>query len=152
MIIDNLSNANTYFSLHPLFKKAFEYLNTLDLKQLEAGSTQLQDDALKVSVIKTKMKTKLEAKLETHQKYIDIQIPIEQKETFGWRSLSNLKDSEKEYDPVNDIEFFNDEPSTYFTLLPGEFAIFFPEDGHAPLIGKGDTKKIIVKIAVNPSI
>jgi len=35
MIIDNLSNANTYFSLHPLFKKAFEYLNTLDLKQLE---------------------------------------------------------------------------------------------------------------------
>ena len=45
-------------------------------------------------------------------------------------------------------EFFNDAPSTYFTILPGEFAIFFPGDGHAPLIGEGETKKIIIKVAV----
>ena len=148
MVVDHLSNATLYFSLHPLFKKAFEFLKTLDMKQVEIGTTQLEGDALKVSVTKAKMKTKAEAKLETHQKYIDIQIPIEQKETFGWRSSMNLKNSVNGYDVTNDIEFFDDEPSTYFTLLPDEFAIFFPNDAHAPLIGENDTKKIIVKIAV----
>lgn len=148
MVVDNLSNAKHYFSLHPLFEKAFEYLKTQDLNQIETSSIQLKGDSLKVSVIETKMKTKSEAKLETHQQYIDIQIPLQQKETFGWRSIAGLIYSAKGYDAKNDIEFFNDEPSTYFTLLPGEFAIFFPEDGHAPLIGEGYTKKIIFKIAI----
>ena len=26
MVIDNLSNATIYFSLHPLFKKAFDFI------------------------------------------------------------------------------------------------------------------------------
>jgi beta-galactosidase beta subunit len=33
-------------------------------------------------------------------------------------------------------------------VQPGEFVIFSPEDGHAPLIGEGATKKIILKVAV----
>ncbi len=148
MVIDNLSNATIYFSLHPLFKKAFDFIKTQDIEKIEPGSTQLEGDSLKVSVSETKMKTKSEAKLEIHQKYIDIQIPIKQKETFGWSSSTHLKNSVKGYDAINDIEFFNDAPSTYFTILPGEFAIFFPGDGHAPLIGEEETKKIIIKVAV----
>ena len=34
------------------------------------------------------------------------------------------------------------------TLVPGEFIIFSPEDGHAPLIGEGEIKKIIIKVVV----
>ncbi|PIZ99843.1 MAG: YhcH/YjgK/YiaL family protein, partial [Candidatus Levybacteria bacterium CG_4_10_14_0_2_um_filter_35_8] len=31
------------------------------------------------------------------------------------------------------------------------FCIFFPEDAHAPLVGKGQVRKVIFKVAVNPA-
>ena len=31
----------------------------------------------------------------------------------------------------------NDTPDTFFQLTDGQFAIFFPEDVHAPMIGEG---------------
>jgi biofilm protein TabA len=34
----------------------------------------------------------------------------------------------------------------YFELTDGQFAIFFPEDVHAPMIADGVIKKLIVKV------
>ncbi len=148
MIIDNLVNAARYFQLHPLFEKAFDYLNQLDLDEVETGTTEIEGNQLKVSVVETKLKPETEARLETHQKYIDIQIPLSCAESYGWRSLSSLRDSETGYHEANDIEFYHDRPTTWITLQPGEFVIFTPEDGHAPLVGEGNIRKIIIKIAV----
>jgi biofilm protein TabA len=35
---------------------------------------------------------------------------------------------------------------TYVTVKPGMFAIFFPQDGHAPGITPDGVKKVIVKV------
>jgi YhcH/YjgK/YiaL family protein len=148
MIVDNLANAANYFSLHPLFEKAFEYISALDLEKAVTGSTEIEGTELRASVVEAALKPVTEAKLETHKKFIDIQIPVTRGETFGWKSLSTLTSSVSGYNEVNDIEFYSDAPSAYVTLLPGEFVIFSPEDGHAPLIGDGETKKIIIKVAV----
>lgn len=148
MIVDNLANAANYFSLHPLFEKAFEYISQLDPDKMKAGTTEIEGKLLKASVVDVQLKPLAEAKLETHRKYIDIQIPVAKAETFGWRSLSSLASSETGYDEHNDFELYGDTPSTYVTVLPGEFVIFSPEDGHAPLIGDGASKKIILKVAV----
>ncbi|WP_298648694.1 YhcH/YjgK/YiaL family protein [uncultured Proteiniphilum sp.] len=148
MIVDNLVNAANYSSLHPLFEKAFEFIRQLDINNAETGITEIEGNLLKASVVETKLKTAGEAKLETHKKFIDIQIPVAKAETFGWKSLSSLSQPKEGYDVTNDIEFFDDKPSTFVTLMPGEFVIFSPEDGHAPLIGEGETKKIIIKVAV----
>ncbi|MDD3789650.1 MAG: YhcH/YjgK/YiaL family protein [Petrimonas sp.] len=148
MIVDNLSNAANYFSLHPLFEKAFEHVKALDFNNLNTGTEEVDGAFLKVIVTLANLKPASEAKLETHRKYIDIQIPVTREETFGWSALANLKDSVKGYDAENDFELFNDTPTAYVSLLPGEFVIFSPEDGHAPLIGEGETKKIIIKVAV----
>ena len=149
MIVDNLTNATRYYTLHPLFEKAFHHIEKLDMESLEDGTTELVENRLKVAVVSTSMKPAADAKLETHEKFIDIQLPVTKAETFGWKSLSNLEESETGYDAQNDIEFFRDTPTAYVTLLPGEFVIFFPEDAHAPLVGEGATKKIIIKIAVD---
>ena len=53
-----------------------------------------------------------------------------------------------EYDAEKDIEFFEDVPDSYVTVLPGEFAVFFPEDAHAPLIGTGEVHKVVIKVPV----
>jgi YhcH/YjgK/YiaL family protein len=34
----------------------------------------------------------------------------------------------------------------FFQLTDGQFAIFFPEDVHAPMIGVGEIKKLVVKV------
>lgn len=148
MIVDNLSNAANYYGLHPLFEKAFEFIGKLDMNNVETGTTEIDGNLLKAAIVEAKLKPVGEAKLETHKKFIDIQIPVAKAETFGWKSLSSLSQPKDGYDTTNDIEFFDDKPSTLVTLIPGEFVIFSPEDGHAPLIGEGETKKIIIKVAV----
>lgn len=148
MIVDNLANAANYYGLHPLFEKAFEFIRQLDMDNAETGTTEIDGTRLKASVVETKFKPAGEAKLETHKNFIDIQIPVTRAETFGWKSLSMLSQPKEGYDVTNDIEFFEDIPSTFITLMPGEFVIFTPDDGHAPLIGEGETKKIIIKVAV----
>ena len=42
MIVDNLANAANYFSLHPLFEKAFEYIRQLNLETVETGSVEIE--------------------------------------------------------------------------------------------------------------
>ena len=148
MIIDNLANAANYFNLHPLFEKAFDYFKQLDVQGAETGSAEIEGSLLKASIVETQLKPETDARLETHRKYIDIQIPLSGVESYGWRSLATLGDSEAGYDEAHDIEFFRERPTTLVTLQPGEFVIFSPEDGHAPLVGEGAIRKIIFKVAL----
>ncbi len=148
MIVDNLANAANYFSLHPLFEKAFEYIKQLNMESAPTGSVEIEGKQLRASIVETALKPADAARLETHKKFIDIQIPITKAETFGWKSLATLSSPDGEYNEGNDIAFFTDKPSALVNVLPGEFVIFSPEDGHAPLIGEGPTKKIIIKVAV----
>ena len=34
----------------------------------------------------------------------------------------------------------------YVTVRPGEFLIVYPEDAHAPIIGRGKLRKLIAKV------
>lgn len=148
MILDNIENAPNYFGLHPLFEKAFDYITNLDMDNLTNGSEEIEGIYLKASIVEPALKSDTEAKLETRKKYIDIQLPVAKEETFGWKSLNNLKEPVDEYSSQNDFQLFNDKPSAFIKVLPGEFIVFSPEDAHAPLIGEGITKKIIIKVAV----
>lgn len=76
MIVDTLENLEKYTSLNPLFAQAVEFLKSQYLQNLEIGKTELKGKDLFVNVAQTKPKTKEEAKLETHNDYIDIQIPL----------------------------------------------------------------------------
>jgi YhcH/YjgK/YiaL family protein len=148
MIIDHLENSAQYELLNPLFKKAFDYLKSLNFAQLEAGKTLIEGDSLYLSVSNSTLKTKENAKLEVHNNYIDIQLPVSKAEGFGWISRKKLKKEAAPYNPEKDIQFYEDSPQTYFAVEPGNFAIFFPEDGHAPCIGEGTVLKIVVKVKV----
>ena len=41
-----------------------------------------------------------------------------------------------------------DRPKSYYTLLTGQFTLLLPEDGHAPMVGEGRVRKIIVKVRI----
>lgn len=144
MVLDTLDNLEQYASLNPLFAKAVEYLKNTDLNALSVGKIQLQGTDLVVNVAETKPKTKEEAKMETHNKFIDIQIPLSGVEIMGYTPGNTLP--EAEYNEEKDITFFPGLADSYLEVRPGMFAIFFPQDGHAPGITETGVKKIIVKV------
>jgi YhcH/YjgK/YiaL family protein len=92
------------------------------------------------------------ARLEAHRKYIDVQYVIPGQPTaneeLGWRPTATCEKSAK-FDEAKDIGYIDDQPQLWFTLPAGYFVVFFPSDAHAPLAGKGDVRKAVVKVAVN---
>lgn len=148
MIHDSLKNSSSIEALHPLFKKAFDYLKNTDFSTIEDGKYELDGDELYVSIASIKGKSKCDAPIETHNKYIDIQMPLLGVEKIGWKAGVDLQEVSKPYDSEKDISFFIDRPTAYTKIYPGEFVIYFPEDGHAPGIGEGIIRKVVVKIAI----
>ena len=146
MIIDSLSNAEKYFGLHRNFPRAFQFIRQTDLASVQAGKYPIDGDELHASVSLKDGYKSSDAKFEAHNKYIDIQVCPAGAEKMGWTSRKNCNDPRTPYDSEKDVIFFNDKPATYFELHEGEFAIFFPDDVHAPMIGDGPIKKLVVKV------
>lgn len=149
MIIDSLENAEKYYSVHPRFAKAFEYLKSQDLQALEVGKYVIEEGALTAAVTAKDGVKAEEAKFEAHNKFIDIQVVISNNEKMGWSTRSTCKDPVADYNPEKDVIFFKDKPGMYFELKPAQFVIFFPEDVHAPMIGEGPIKKLVVKVKIS---
>lgn len=147
MVVDTLENLEKYASLNPLFAQAIEYLKSIDLNAIEAGNkVELKGKDLVVNFAQTKPKTKEEAKLETHNKFIDIQIPLSGVEVMGYTPGKDCVPADAAYNAEKDITFFEGLAESYIAVKPGMFAIFFPQDGHAPGITETGVKKVIVKV------
>ena len=148
MIIDKVENLEKYASINPLFPKVVEFLKANDLNKMEPGKYEIEGKDLFVNIQMAKGKTPAEAVIETHNKMIDIQIPLSDAETFGYTQRDQLPDAE--YNEEKDITKIPDlAADSYLTCMPGMMAIFFPQDGHAPCIaGVPEIKKAIFKVSV----
>ena len=125
MIFDSLKNSALYYSLNPRLEKAFGFIASTDWEKMEPGIHEL----------------------EIHNAYLDIQVLVRgERETFGWSERAVLSKPLGGFDAEKDIQLFDDEPQTCYTIRPGQFTILMPEDGHAPMVGEGSIRKIIVKV------
>ena len=86
--------------------------------------------------------------MEAHKEYLDIQIPLDVPETMGIKATADCKIVKSAYNDEKDIMFFEDKPANFITIYPGEFIILYPEDAHAPLIGEGKVRKLVIKVKV----
>jgi biofilm protein TabA len=148
MILDVLENANRYLTLNKGFARAIAFLLRPDLKELQVGKYAIDGDRVYAMVSKEPGRRKEDALLETHEKYIDIQLVLEGTDDMGWKPGSMCRQPSGEYDQNNDVQFFKDEPDTWLAVKSGALAIFFPEDAHMPLISSGQLHKVVVKVAV----
>ena len=148
MILDTLQRADRYIALHPAFRQAFEFLRQPDLSRLPSGRHVVDGDRLYVSIDQREGRGRDGARLEAHRQYIDIQLTIEGDEEIGWLPVDRCEAPEGPFDSAKDIGFYEDRPDTWLAVPAGRFAIFFPEDAHAPLAGRGLLKKAIAKIAI----
>jgi len=148
MIVDTFAQHNRYRHLHPLFAAAFEFAASRDPGTLAAGRHVIDGDRLYVSVDHVAGRGRAGARLESHQRYIDIQLTIAGDEEIGWRPARDCVAPAGAFDEERDIRFYDDAPDSWVAVPAGRFAIFFPEDAHAPLGGTGLLKKAIFKIAL----
>ena len=148
MIVDTIENLGKYVALNPLFADVVEFLKNHDLQNMEPGKYPIKDKDLFMNLQVAQQRTKDTAFLETHIEMIDIQIPITCAETFGYTPLCDLPAFD--YNAEKDITKYGDtKPQTFVTVNPGQFAIFFPQDGHMPcIIDEPEIKKAIFKVKI----
>ena len=152
MIVDSIEHLERYTVLNPRFAAVIDFLRNNDLSTLSAGKHEIQGDEVFVNVQDAPVKTREEARFETHREMIDIQVPVSGIEEHGWCPLAKLP--EATYDASIDMTLHDPVPpaaissmaSTYFVLRPGQFAIYFPTDGHAPAITATPLRKAIFKV------
>ncbi|MBR5919081.1 MAG: YhcH/YjgK/YiaL family protein [Prevotella sp.] len=146
MIIDKLENLEKYCALNPLFKVVADFLKENDMNSLAPGIHQIKGDDVFVNIQEAKGKTCEEAVIEFHRKMIDIQIPFSGSETYGYIPVADLPPVD--FNEKDDYAVVPEAVSQSFvTCQPGMFAIFFPQDGHAPLITDEATiRKAIFKV------
>lgn len=146
MVLDTLQNCERYYAMHPLFRQAFEYILSTDWNQVPLGKIVLQGDDLYINYMEVEGKIPEAAQYESHQAYIDIQVPLTSAETMGFVPTCQLTQPEAPYSPERDVTMYLDKGGAQLLLQPHHFAIFWPSDGHQPCIGSGSWRKIVVKI------
>lgn len=146
MIVSNLQNSQRIEALHPMFKRLFDYVKTHDLLHVELGRIEIDGDLLFINNVNPECVSSEKQVLELHHDYIDIHILLEGTETIGWKALEDLHHEVKAYSAEEDCALYSDVPTTFVNLLPGQFAIVYPEDPHAPIIGSGKIRKLIAKV------
>ncbi len=151
MILDTLENANRYRALYPGFAEALDFMQGPGLKDLSEGRHEIAGADLYALVIREFGKKKEDGLIEIHRKYIDIQIVLEGIDEIGWKPTPLCISPKEDYDPEADIQFFTDPPDTWIATHPGQFAVFFPEDAHMPMISPDKLHKVVMKVAVTPA-
>jgi biofilm protein TabA len=148
MVLDRLPNWSRYAALHPGFEAAFRWLTEARPDELPAGKHPIDGERLYVLINRDPGRGREGAKLEAHRRYIDIQLTLAGDEEIGWSPLPDCGTPEAAYSSEREVVFYLGRPQTWLAVPPGTFAIFYPEDAHAPLAGKGPLSKAVMKVAV----
>ena len=148
MVLDLLENLKSYEALNPRFAKVVDFLQNTELDNLPLGRNEICGDAVYANVMEVKPKNREEAFVELHRKYIDIHVPITADETRGYTPINELPCAD--YDSAGDAAVYpvGMPAREYVNVRKGEFAIFFPQDGHAPAITSVPLKKAVIKVAI----
>lgn len=150
MIFDNIKNNKNFSSLNKNFIKAFEFLKNNDLKSLAVGTYDIDGEKVFAMVQEYTTVNEEEKKWESHEKYIDIQLIVNGQEIMGFAPINCLEIKEDQT-PENDMVFYEEtSKGCNIKFASGDYAIFFPEDGHKPGCLSGQpskVKKVVVKVA-----
>ena len=150
MILDSLTRADVYRALGPRIAAGLDYLATFD-PETPTGRHLIDGEDLFAVVQEYDTAPATEKRFESHLRYIDIQYLVSGRERMLHAPADSL-DVDAPYLDEKDVAFYHDPPASSSVLvLPGQFAIFFPADGHKPGCmagGREAVRKVVVKVRV----
>jgi biofilm protein TabA len=137
----------------PSLAKALDFLASLEGKNIADGRIEIDGENVfaMVQSYDTIVPGDL-VKMEGHKKYIDVQYVASGEEVLGWALIERATVT-MEYDAAKDawLGTVAKADVTNVRLSPGQAAILYPSDAHAPRLAAGEpgpVKKIVVKVAV----
>jgi YhcH/YjgK/YiaL family protein len=149
MICDQLALWRRYAALSPWFDAAFAYLEAVT-PDLANGRHAVDGDNVFALVQRYLTKPAEQCVFEAHRQYIDVQFVVAGRETILWSPLPALTRVTQPYDAGKDVALFGPvATATPLHLAAGQFAVLFPEDGHAPCAewnGPTEVMKVVVKV------
>lgn len=130
---------------------AIDYLIALEVSEADVGKKVVVNDKFFYSVQAYDTKTADECKLESHRKYIDIQIMVAGEETMEVVDISKLTVKE-DYDEDRDVIFWRvPKRMAKGTLRAGNYIVLYPENAHRGAVSireKSHVLKIVGKVAI----
>jgi len=148
MIIDRLENLAAALHLAPRLRQGLDWLRSRDLLALPEGRHDVDGDRLFALVQEYTTRSAAECRWEAHRQYTDIQYVVSGIECMGYTNIAHTTQTHP-YDPARDVAFF-EAGVDFVTVRAGMFAIFAPEDVHAPCAAAGTpgvVRKIVLKVA-----
>jgi len=148
MIFDRMENAKQYESLGRAWWAAFDAMARYDAAAFAPGKTALPA-GLFLSQMEETLKPVPEA-FEAHRKYADLMFMAEGEETVFYTPAAALQRITAEYDPARECLLAAPQPGAVpLPLGKGAFAIFFPQDAHAPGCGEGVVRRVVIKVPLD---
>lgn len=148
MILDSLGNGHRYLALGTGIAAGLEYLAHFD-PAIGPGRYEVQGSRVFAVVQTYDTGPATERRFESHRLHLDIQYIVAGRERILHAPTSALE-VQTAYTEEKDVAFYRDpSASSSLLFLPGDFAIFFPHDGHKPGCmagGREPVKKVVVKV------
>ena len=131
MIYDKVENMSLYFDKLPGFEKIEKAYNEFLQNPIKEGRIDIDGDNLWCNVASYTVNPDNPLKYEAHREYADVQVMVDGEEVFGWANTKECNVTE-DFEEGCDIAFMDAPNGQFFQLRKGYFAVFFPEDAHAP--------------------
>lgn len=147
MIIDNLKNFSLYEKMDPLFKAAFDFLRSLEGRDLSEGKYSILNDEVYANLFSYDTMEPEKLKYEYHRKYADIHYIRKGEECIYW-SRPGIQQPD-DYNAETDVGFLTDICGTAIPVREGDVVVLFPEDVHKPKCIQLDScrvEKVVIKV------
>jgi YhcH/YjgK/YiaL family protein len=131
-------------------QKAITLLRETDFSTLALGRHELDGEDIFFQVIDLTTKPLAETKPEVHRTYIDVQFLVRGREKIGFAVDTGRNKVSEDLLAERDLLFYEAaEHESMATMMPGNFAVFFPSDVHRPACqfdGPEAIRKVVVKV------
>lgn len=152
MIFGHISQPNPC-RLPAAIETALEFLRTTDFRTLQPGVVEIDGRTVFAQILDLTTQPREQQKPEVHRRYLDIQFLAWGEEEIGIAIDRGNNVIQEELLAQRDIIYYqNSENESFFEMVPGSYAIFFPQDVHRPACNKHRAtaiRKIVVKVAIS---
>ncbi|WP_163469139.1 YhcH/YjgK/YiaL family protein [Fusobacterium sp. IOR10] len=151
MIIDKIENIKKYKGLSENLDRAIESIVKKEYLQGKPGKNIIYDNEVFFNYDIVNTREEKDSFYEIHKKYIDIQIPINSDENYGFSFSVDGMEVKEAYNVEKDYAFYNGKVENKVKLTSKDFIIFFQEEPHMPLLmvdNKKKIQKVIYKIKI----
>ena len=154
MILTTLEQLRSYDGLHPDFRAVRNALRTAADGDFRKGKTPLDGGDLYLVGLEYSTNPLDKAVFEAHRRCIDVMLVLSGEELVGSTPLDRTGEVLRPYSDKDDALLAESGGAYSLSYLrPGDVAVFFPEDAHAPGLDAGGTqtvRKLVAKVRIAP--